>query len=171
MTSFEKFCGNKLSRIWLKTAKPRKFLPLKYTTKLLQICKTWGGPCTACDELGTVLKSKHDIAEKIVKTELSYYRNTHKMDVITRPDLFKLVHVTHEERLENVLVLLSDNSQVATASKSSAMDLPSDLDALRVIKTTQGQTNEVQEDSIVNMNEYVPSYGILVDNETSFSVM
>ena len=42
---------------------------------------------------------------------------------------------------------------IATASKSSAMDLPSDLDALHVIKTTQGQTNEVQEDSIVNMNE------------------
>ena len=30
MTSFEKFRGNKLSRIWLKTMKPRKFLPLKY---------------------------------------------------------------------------------------------------------------------------------------------
>ena len=33
MTSYEKFRGNKLSRILLKTAKPRKFLPLKYVGK------------------------------------------------------------------------------------------------------------------------------------------
>ena len=32
MTSFEKFRGNKLSRIWLKTAKPRKFLPAKVSS-------------------------------------------------------------------------------------------------------------------------------------------
>ena len=32
MTSFEKFRWNKLSRIWLKTAKPRKFLPAKVSS-------------------------------------------------------------------------------------------------------------------------------------------
>ena len=32
MTSFEQFRGNKLSRIWLKTAKPRKFLPAKVSS-------------------------------------------------------------------------------------------------------------------------------------------
>ena len=136
-------------RIVEKLSKAKK--ETDYTTKLLQICKTWGGPCTTCDELGTVLKSKHEICEKVVKTELSYYRNTHKIDVIARPDLFKIVHVTHEERLENLFILLSDNSQVATAYSSSAIDLPCDLDALHAIKS-EGQANVVQEGNIIKPN-------------------
>ena len=58
------------------------------------------------------------------------------------------MHVTHEERLENLFILLSDNSQVATAYSSSVIDLPCDLDALHAIKS-EGQTNVVQEGNII----------------------
>ena len=47
-----------------------------YTTKLLQVCKTWGGPCTNADELEAVIQPNPDTAEKIIKTELGYYRHT-----------------------------------------------------------------------------------------------
>ena len=92
------------------------------------------------------MKSKHEISEKGVKVNT----HTHAHRVIIspkyaqnqcdrRPDLFKLVHVTHEERLENLFILLSDNSQVATA----VIDLPCDLDALPSIKS-EGHANVVQ---------------------------
>ena len=37
--------------------------------KLLEKCKSWGGPVTSVEELSSILKSKPDI----VRTELAYY--------------------------------------------------------------------------------------------------
>ena len=91
-----------------------------YTKKLLQTCKTWGGPCTTAEELQSILIAKPDIQERIVKVELTYYRTTHKTDMLSRPDLFRLNKITHEERLENLLILLSDDD-MATGSLA---DLP-----------------------------------------------
>ena len=123
-----------------------------YTTKLLQVCKTWGGPCTNADELEAVIQSNPDTAEKIIKTELGYYRHTHthKSDMIARPELFKLIRITHEERLENLFILLSDNQNVATLSTASVIDLPTDDDALQAIKVAninpQGNLEVQQQD-------------------------
>ena len=50
--------------------------------KLLQSCKSWGGPVTSIDELDDILRALGDLADKIVRTELSYYRDTHKTKVI-----------------------------------------------------------------------------------------
>ena len=47
-----------------------------YVNKLLQWCKSWGGPCTSVQELDAILKLNCDQVEKIVKIELSYYRHT-----------------------------------------------------------------------------------------------
>ena len=79
-----------------------------YGMKLLQNCKTWGGPCTTQEELELVLENRSDMQEKIVKVELTYYKYTHKPDVIARPDLYHLNKISHEERLENLLVILTD---------------------------------------------------------------
>ena len=49
-----------------------------YTKKLLQAYKTWGGPCLTPDELELCIQNKPDIAEKLVKTEMSYYVHTHQ---------------------------------------------------------------------------------------------
>ncbi|KAG1673895.1 [3-methyl-2-oxobutanoate dehydrogenase [lipoamide]] kinase, mitochondrial [Nymphon striatum] len=57
-----------------------------YTKKLLQNCKSWGGPCTSLEELQQILKEKSDQNIQIVKTELAYYAHTHKADKIANPD-------------------------------------------------------------------------------------
>ena len=56
-----------------------------------------------------MLLAKLDSQGKIVKTELTFYCNTHKMDMLARPDLFKLNKITHLERLENLMILLTDD--------------------------------------------------------------
>ena len=50
----------------------------EYTLKLLRLCKTWNGPATSVEELHEILRSNSEKAEKIMRTELSYYRDTHK---------------------------------------------------------------------------------------------
>ena len=47
--------------------------------------------------------------------------------MLTRPDLFKLNKVTHEERLGNLMILLSDDDNAT----GSIADLPSNEDALK----------------------------------------
>ena len=95
----------------------------EYTKKLLQLCKSWGGPCTPPTELHFCLQNKGDIEAKIVKTELSYYVHTHQFQRHEVPQLFK-INIPHEERLENILVLLGDNNSVATSTAASIPDLP-----------------------------------------------
>ena len=51
-----------------------------YTKKLLDSCKSWGGPCTSVDELHEILREKAHEQELSVKTEHSYYVLTHKLD-------------------------------------------------------------------------------------------
>ena len=66
-------------------AKLKKSLKSKdYTKRLLQNCKSWGGPCTTVEELQQILKEKGDQDVLIVKTELAYYAHTHKADKIAR---------------------------------------------------------------------------------------
>ena len=80
-----------------------------YTQKLMKSCKTWGGPVATPNELEATI-SKHGVAEKIVKTELSYYCKTHERQR-TNPSLFKIL-IPHEERLENLLVLLGGRTMI-----------------------------------------------------------
>ena len=63
---------------------------LIYTNRLLQTSKSWGRPVTSIDHLDDILRAHGDLAEKIVFTELSYYRDTHKTKVVYNGDLFKL---------------------------------------------------------------------------------
>ena len=72
-----------------------------YTTKLLQYCKSWGGPAVSVEELHDILQKHNDIAENIVQTELSYYRDTHKTEITYRLHLFKVNRIIHDERLIN----------------------------------------------------------------------
>ena len=67
-----------------------------------------------------------EIAEKVVRTEVSYYRDTHKTEISYQPHLFKVNRITHEERLINFCVLLGQNGQ-----KVQEMNLPSNEEALK----------------------------------------
>ena len=93
-----------------------------YSRKLLQICKTWGGPCSTAEELQSILINKPDIQERIVKVELNYYRSTHKSDIIARPDLFRVNKIGHEEKLENLLILLTDDD-ISSGVENFSLDM------------------------------------------------
>ena len=97
--------------------------------KLLENCKSWGGPCVSAEELQTILLAKPDTQDRIVKAELAYFRQTHKPDMIGRPDLFKLNIISSEERLKNLMILLSDRDN----STGTVIDLPTNADVLQMI--------------------------------------
>lgn len=73
-----------------------------YTTKLLQHCKSWNGPVKNPEELKEVSGVHNQNAEKIVRTELAYYRDTPKSEIVYHSDLFKLNKISHEDRLINL---------------------------------------------------------------------
>ena len=82
-----------------------------YTTKLLQQWKNWGAPAASMEELNEILQKHSEIAERVVRTEVSYYRDTHKTEISYQPHFFKVNRITHEERLINFCVLLGQNGQ------------------------------------------------------------
>ena len=63
-----------------------------------------------------MLAKKSDIFEKVVRTELLFYRNTHQAEKHETPELLKLTKISHEERMENLFVLLSHNARISTKS-------------------------------------------------------
>ena len=82
----------------------------QYVNKLLARCKSWGGPVVSIPELEAVIvmKRHHDEAETVVKTELTYYKHTHRTEVIASPSLFKLIRV---------MVLLSQQALEVSRSR------------------------------------------------------
>ena len=106
--------------------------------KLIVQCKGWGGPVCSIEELDSILHKKPDLADKVVKVELGYYKHTHRSDVIATPSLFKLNNISHSERLSN-LCILSGQSREFIA-------LPNNNDALQVLRTTNGE-NPIQEEN------------------------
>ena len=62
----------------------------RITLKVTASCKSWGGLCTKSEQLKSVLLAKPHSQKKTVKTELTFYHNTHKMDMLAQPDLFEL---------------------------------------------------------------------------------
>ena len=111
-----------------------------YTKNLLQNCKSWGGPCTTVEELQQILKKKSDRDVHIVKTELAYYAHTLKADKLERADLFRLNGISHEEKLTNLAILLSEDC----ISARTVTDLPTNDDVIAVLEgtTTEQQSNE-----------------------------
>ena len=128
-----------------------------YLKKLLQNCKIWGGPCTTGEELQSVLLARPDNQEKIVKTELTYYRNTHKSHIIAQPDLFRINKITHEERLENLMILLSDDD----CATGSIADLPSNEDALNILKGHITQKTSTFQDININTTCAIAWYRLI----------
>ena len=91
---------------------------------------------------------------KFFKNEIQQdkiHRHTHKCDVGARPELFKLIKISHEERLENAFKLLSDESKVAQLT--SLIVLPNDTDALRALNNKTNLT-KTKEPSMFLLNEF-----------------
>ena len=105
-----------------------------YAKKLLKDCKAWGGPCASCEDLLAVLSSRPEKSEFIVKTEMAYYAQTHKQEKIQTPDLFRINKITYEEKLENLIILLSDENHVGTALITNLL---SNNDVLKALCTSK----------------------------------
>ena len=133
----------------------------KYITKLVQACKFWGGPCTTASELEIVLLNKNeDASNKIVRTELSYYRKTHQAARYETPELFKLTKISHEdERLENLFVLLTnETNKIASILSTAMLDLPTNEELSRVIfDHTPEVKNQV---SVIDVNQLYMHCGV-----------
>ena len=108
-----------------------------YVKKLLRECKTWGGPWTTADELCHILTQKPDKERVIVRTEMAFFAYSHKAEKIARPSLFRLNSISHEEKLENAPLLLSNVDGYATESMAS---LPTNEDVLRELNKGQRHT-------------------------------
>ena len=138
-------------RIQIKQNKAKK--SQIYQHKILRECKTWSGPCTTIEELENSLRDHPDQAEHIVRTELSYFKQTHRCDIPARPELYKLNGIGHEERLESLCILLNDSelhsSQLMTAK------LATDQDAFRVITDTNtcDQSGSTEPNTEVTIND------------------
>ena len=120
----------------------------QYTQKCLQQCKEWKGPATSVEELNAILIANTDRKEKIVRIELSYYRDTHKPDVIEQPDLFKIQKISYDEQLLNLCSLLA-------VHVPCYVSLPSNKDAEIVLSSSSSDpsTSGIQEDPI-ELNKY-----------------
>ena len=56
-----------------------------------------------------------------------FYKHTHRAEVIANPRLYSLIKITHEERLSNFMIILSQQAiEVSTIPKNSDA-----LDAVR----------------------------------------
>ena len=51
---------------------------------------------------GDPIRRKPDLAVKMVKMELAFYKHTHRADVTAGPGLFRLINIDHEETRESV---------------------------------------------------------------------
>ena len=102
----------------------------------METCKSWGRPVTSIYELDDILGAHGDLAEKTVCTELSYYRDTHKTEVIYSGDLFKLNKMSHKYRLVNLGILLGSNNPDKNTT------LPTNKDALTILQRNFSTNNE-----------------------------
>ena len=66
-----------------------------------------------------------------------FFTNSHKAEKTARPSLFCLNSISHEEKLENLLLLLSDDDVYTTKSMAS---LPTNEDVLRELDKGQRHT-------------------------------
>ena len=82
------------------------------------------------EEVYSVPQPNPENAEKMVHTEIAYYKDTHKTEVMYCPGLFKLNRITHEDMLTNLCVLLT-----VEQSAGGFVDLPTNNVAYSILKT------------------------------------
>ena len=83
-----------------------------------------------------MLEKNPDNVKKIVKTELSFYIHTHKVDRPGRPELFRLTNINTEQMAENLLIMLPNEDGSGSRSSIAEISLPTKEDALRIVKAS-----------------------------------
>ena len=134
---------------WIKEKLSNSEKSKDYSKTLLQSCKSFGGLCTTSGELQSALVAKPDLQKKIVKAELTLYQNTNKIDMLAQPDSFKVNKITHQEHLEIIMILLTDDDYAT----GSIADLPSNEDALTINKGELPDTELTASSSEIKIND------------------
>ena len=85
----------------------------------------------------------------ILLTELPYYAHSHKTNKLGRPDLFRLNGISHEKKLTNLAIFLSEDC----VSAHTVADLPTNDDVIAVLEgtTTEQPSNEPRN---IKINEH-----------------
>ena len=134
----------------------------RLTLKRLKLCKGWKGPATSVEELHEILKNHPLIKEKVVRTELMYYRDTHRADVTQQPDLFKVNNICYNNQLVNLCALLADQDP-----KQSHVSLPSIGDIENALATTEtGNVIVREEEDDIKIGQYFVTLFVEGDKNT-----
>lgn len=117
-----------------------------YTHKCLQMCKEWGGPAISVEELNEILRKNSDKVEQIVRIELSYYRDTHRSEIVSNPDLFKLNKVGYNQQLLNLCTLLAGKDV-----GSKFVTLPTNKDVAKVLPSVSSSNASPVDDDMIEV--------------------
>ena len=86
---------------------------VNYREILLQRCKKREGPVVTVSELKALVKQCEDDEKKLksfLRQEVGFKKVMHPVDAQERPDLYKMNFLTHEELLENLMILMDTDS-------------------------------------------------------------
>lgn len=96
----------------VKRNEEQKEKKLKRTNQLIQESKKWNGPVANIDEL-EIMMSERDAAKqkKMLKTEVTLRKLLHPEDAINRKELYRVNHLSNQEFIENMKMILSYSDQ------------------------------------------------------------
>lgn len=98
---------------WLKENLQKKVRAQDFIDQLLVKCKQHRGPVTSVKELKELVTSTMKPAElkMFLRQEVQYQRMTHQRDSDIRRDLYKVNRLGESEMIENLTILLGDESK------------------------------------------------------------
>ena len=99
------------------------------------------------------LQKNCDQVEKTVRTELLYYKDTHKTEFVSTPELFKLNKITSYQQLLHLCKLLSGKD---VAGKY--LSLPTNKDMARILSTSAWENrlsvdDQLEDDDAVHVGQ------------------
>ena len=79
----------------------------KYREILLKRCKNHGGPVVTMEELKQLVKeTEEEKLRSCLRQEIAFKKVMHPLDAKEKPHLYKMNFLSHEELLENLVILL-----------------------------------------------------------------
>ena len=83
---------------------------------------------------------------------MAYYAHSNKVEKIARPDLFRLNGISHDEKLENLALLLDEDDD---SSVKSVVDLPTNEEVISKVYAKETKSNEISTHQITEIIEYI----------------
>jgi len=111
---------------------------VEYVHLLLHKCKSWGGPFTTIHELEEQVKiaSDDNTLKTILRTEVSYRKQTSPRDYLARPHIYKLNQIsTLELKINLTLILTSESGN----NIGDLPDMPTEEDMTQIFNITKVQ--------------------------------